>query len=228
MAARQGVQYLGPSRQVEPTERASVKCRTGRNIDAVDQQRRRRVLPHKHLHRLVGADLGHALVEEPAQPFHQGTVRDLQNLYARLSPGRVHLRTRAIGSLSGRSGSSREGTRSTQSAGFLCCARRGNERRSNSSRPPQTPWSCRVSMAQSRQVSRTWHWAHTCFATVACIAALAVVPMGKNSSGTWSRHAANIRQSTDSVPSPTSPYGIGGRPVIKESRAGIGMPHSDG
>ena len=35
MAARQGVQYLGPSRQVEPTERASVKRRTGRNINAV-------------------------------------------------------------------------------------------------------------------------------------------------------------------------------------------------
>ena len=73
--------------------------------------------------------------------------------------------------------------------------RRFSARRSSSLRPPQTPWSCPASRAHARHCSRTSQRRHTCLASSICRIAGPVLPIGKNSSGSSSRHAERWRQS---------------------------------
>ena len=67
--------------------------------------------------------------------------------------------------------------------------RRLSARRSSSLRPPQTPWSCPASSAHARHCSRTSQRRHTCLASSIWRMAGPVLPIGKNSSGSSSRHA---------------------------------------
>lgn len=73
--------------------------------------------------------------------------------------------------------------------------RRLRARRSSSDRPPHTPASWPVSRAQRKQVSSTSQRRHTAFASSICSNAGPVFPIGKNSSGSSSRHTARCRQS---------------------------------
>jgi anti-sigma regulatory factor (Ser/Thr protein kinase) len=73
--------------------------------------------------------------------------------------------------------------------------RRLSARRSSSLRPPQTPASWPLSMAQRRQSSSTPHRRQTCLASSICTSAGPLFPIGKNSSGSASRQAAMLRQS---------------------------------
>ena len=63
-------------------------------------------------------------------------------------------------------------------------------RRSSSDSPPQIPESWLVSRANSRHSARTSHSPHTCLAFSSWSRAMPVVPIGKNSSGSVSRHSA--------------------------------------
>ncbi len=83
-------------------------------------------------------------------------------------------------------------------------ARRFSARRSSSLMPPHTPESCPVSKAHWRHVSMTGHRRHTLFASSICRRAGPVLPTGKKSSGSLSRHAARLRQST----AITAPWGL--------------------
>ena len=73
--------------------------------------------------------------------------------------------------------------------------RRLSARRSSSLRPPHTPWSWPASRAQARHCSRTSQRRHTCLASSIWRIAGPVLPIGKNSSGSSSRHAERLRQS---------------------------------
>ena len=73
--------------------------------------------------------------------------------------------------------------------------RRLSARRSSSLIPPQTPWSCPASRAHARHCSRTSQRRHTCLASSIWRMAGPVLPIGKNSSGSSSRHAERWRQS---------------------------------
>ena len=77
--------------------------------------------------------------------------------------------------------------------------RRLSARRSSSLRPPQTPWSCPASRAHARHCSRTSQRRHTCLASSIWRMAGPVLPIGKNSSGSSSRHAERWRQSMAGV-----------------------------
>ena len=77
--------------------------------------------------------------------------------------------------------------------------RRFSARRSSSLRPPQTPWSCPASRAHWRHCSRTSQRRHTCLASSIWRMAGPVLPIGKNSSGSSSRHAERWRQSMAGV-----------------------------
>jgi two-component sensor histidine kinase len=79
--------------------------------------------------------------------------------------------------------------------------RRLSARRSSSLRPPQTPASWPLSMAQRRHSSSTLHRRQTCLASSICRTAGPLFPIGKNSSGSASRQAAMFRQSMVSTPS---------------------------
>ena len=87
-------------------------------------------------------------------------------------------------------------------AGYSVAARalrRFSARRSSSLRPPQTPWSCPASRAHCRHCSRTSQRRHTCLASSIWRMAGPVLPIGKNSSGSSSRHAERWRQSMAGV-----------------------------
>ena len=73
--------------------------------------------------------------------------------------------------------------------------RRLRARRSSSLRPPHTPGSWPASSAHARHCSRTSQRRHTALASSICRIAGPVLPIGKNSSGSSSRHAARWRQS---------------------------------
>ncbi len=73
-------------------------------------------------------------------------------------------------------------------------------RRSSSDSPPQTPESWLVVRAKSRHSTRTVHSLHTCFARSIWVSAVPVVPTGKNSSGSVSRHRAWSRQVGSAAP----------------------------
>ena len=73
--------------------------------------------------------------------------------------------------------------------------RRLSARRSSSLRPPHTPWSWPASRAQARHCSRTSQRRQTCLASSIWRIAGPVLPIGKNSSGSSSRHAERLRQS---------------------------------
>ena len=79
--------------------------------------------------------------------------------------------------------------------------RRLSARRSSSLRPPHTPWSCPASSAHARHCSRTSQRRHTCLASSIWRMAGPVLPIGKNSSGSSSRHAERWRQSMARGPS---------------------------
>ena len=79
--------------------------------------------------------------------------------------------------------------------------RRLSARRSSSLKPPQTPASWPLSMAQRRHSSSTLHRRQTCLASSICRSAGPLFPIGKNSSGSASRQAAMLRQSMMSTPS---------------------------
>ena len=72
---------------------------------------------------------------------------------------------------------------------------RRSVRRSSSLMPPHTPASWFVSKAHSRQCALTSQRRHTALARSTWSSAGPVVPMGKKSSGSSSRHAALWRQS---------------------------------
>ncbi len=78
--------------------------------------------------------------------------------------------------------------------------RRLSARRSSSDRPPHTPASCPDSSAHFRQVSCTSQRRQTAFASSICMSAGPVLPIGKKSSGSSSKHAARLRQSIRVTP----------------------------
>ena len=67
--------------------------------------------------------------------------------------------------------------------------RRFRARRSSSLSPPHTPWSCPASRAHARHCSRTSQRRQTALASSIWRMAGPVLPIGKNSSGSSSRHA---------------------------------------
>jgi len=100
----------------------------------------------------------------------------------------------------GRLTSETAGRRTGYTGGIVRPARRArafrrlSDCRCSADCPPHTPASWRVSIAQLRQVSMTSQRWQTALASSICRNAGSVLPIGKKSSGSSSRHAARSRQ----------------------------------
>ena len=123
----------------------------------------------------------------------------------RADPGRLRARRSARAVLAGIGWNGGHGdlrvttrsvTRVSRSAAGCAVVQRLSAIRSSSDRPPQTPASCPLSSAHARQASVTVQRPADCLGVLRSAGVRGrSLPMGKNSSGSSSRHAAACRQS---------------------------------